>query len=148
MDKYFNSNVLLQNTLLPYLCEAEPLKLINKLFNKLNYEKYLTYTQPHGIRKTYYSNNKNIKSIENYRNGELNGLYQKFYKSGKLYIKEYYKDDVEDGLYEKYYENGKLNQRCYCKDGYYDGLFESWNQDGELIQQKTYKDGLLIRFLL
>jgi hypothetical protein len=37
---YFENIPLLQNTLVPYFCEPEPLKSINKVFFKLNYEKY------------------------------------------------------------------------------------------------------------
>jgi hypothetical protein len=53
MKKYFNNIVLLQNTLLPYFCNEEPLKLVNKQFYRLNYEKYNTHYQPHGILETY-----------------------------------------------------------------------------------------------
>jgi hypothetical protein len=43
MDKYFGNAELLQNTLLSYFCNEEPLKLVNKKFYGLNYEKYNTH---------------------------------------------------------------------------------------------------------
>jgi antitoxin component YwqK of YwqJK toxin-antitoxin module len=70
MEKYFNNSELLQNTLLLYFCDEKLLKLINKLFYKLNYEKYLIHTQPHGIVETYYENSK-IKERKTYKNGKI-----------------------------------------------------------------------------
>lgn len=61
MEIYFQNTELLQNTLLPYFCVEEPLKSINKLFSELNYEKYNTHLQPHGIIKTYYMQTMTIK---------------------------------------------------------------------------------------
>jgi len=55
---YFENIPLLQNTLLLYFDTENPLNLINKQFRKLNYEKYLTHRQPHGIFKSYYNNGK------------------------------------------------------------------------------------------
>jgi hypothetical protein len=62
MDKYFGSIQLLQNTLLPYFCDGEPLKSINKKFYKLNYEKYNTHLQPHGVIESYDKETKTIES--------------------------------------------------------------------------------------
>jgi len=73
-DQYFNSTDLLQNTLLPYFCDEESLKLVNKIFYGLNYEKYNTHLKPHGIVKTYYSDNKKTFDTKTYKNGKLNGL--------------------------------------------------------------------------
>jgi len=39
-NKYFENLPLLQSTLLAYFCDEESLKLVNKVFYKLNYEKY------------------------------------------------------------------------------------------------------------
>lgn len=74
MEKYFNNTQLLQNTLLPYFHHPYPLKLLNKKFNTLNYEKYNTNLQPHGILETYNPKTKLILERETYKNGILNGL--------------------------------------------------------------------------
>jgi len=83
MEKYFNDILILQNTLLPYFCEAEPLKYLNKQFLKLNYEKYNTYIQPHGIVETCDLKTKMMRDSKTYKNGKLHGL------------QEYYDDDMQ-----------------------------------------------------
>ena len=40
---YFENIQLLQNTLLKYFSDEYPLKLLNKKFSTLNYEKYNTH---------------------------------------------------------------------------------------------------------
>jgi hypothetical protein len=62
MEKYFGNVQLLQSTLLPYFCNEQPLKLVNKQFYRLNYEKYNTHYQPHGILEIYYLETQTIKS--------------------------------------------------------------------------------------
>jgi hypothetical protein len=74
MEKYFENLLLLQNTLLSYFNTPEHLKLLNKTFHKFNYEKYLTYVQPHGIVETYYMKIKTTKERKIYKNGKLDGL--------------------------------------------------------------------------
>jgi hypothetical protein len=70
MDKYFNDIPLLQNTLLPYFCDQYPLVCINKKFKTLNYAKYNTLLQPHGIVEIYYNGTKIIEEKITYKNGK------------------------------------------------------------------------------
>ena len=44
----------------------------------------------------------------NYKNGELDGEYKKWYKDGQLAIDANYKNDKLDGEYKEWYENGQL----------------------------------------
>ena len=71
---YFNNTQLLQSTLLPYFDSPYPLIILNKQFSKLNYEKYNTPLQPHGILETYYIETKTIYTSKTYRNSVLNGI--------------------------------------------------------------------------
>jgi antitoxin component YwqK of YwqJK toxin-antitoxin module len=164
MVKYFNNRVLLENTLLPYFCNTESLNLINRLFSKLNYEKYLTYLQPHGIVETYCPNTKFIiqrvnyingemdglseewfdndkLSIKcNYKNGKLDGLFEEWYENGQLWIRQSFKNNNLEGLSEVWYDNGQLDYKANYKNGNYDGLFEEWYDDGKLYIKCIYKD--------
>jgi len=166
---YFENKELIQNTLLPYFCEAEPLKLINKKFNELNYEKYNTHIQPHGIVQTYFSDckNDNLSEQKTYRNGKLNGIYEIWRSSSRLYKRKNYKNGKEHGLEKTWYTNGqlwsmynfkygKLHGSCESyhsngqlllkynyKNGKLDGLYEQWNENGVLRIQETYKKGQL-----
>jgi len=120
---YFTNVQLLQSTLLPYFCEEEPLNLINKQFNKLNYEKYNTRLQPHGIVKTYHDYTKALFENITYKNGKKNGLYQMFYTNGSLVVNGYYKDDEFDGLWEEWYIDSIYRSKIYYKNGNRSVLF-------------------------
>ena len=85
MNKYFENVILLQNTLLPYFCDEILLKTVNKVFSKLNYEKFLTHLQPHGIMESYYPETKIIDKRITYKNGFQDGLSEKYHINGKLH---------------------------------------------------------------
>jgi len=169
MDKYFINTVLLQNTLLPYFCEEEPLKFINKLFYKLNYEKYNTHLQPHGFkikdsgavnRKINYKNGKRHGLSEdrwieldtyvkcNYKNDNRDGLYKEYLIHNNMLLKKCnYKNDELDGIYEVWFRNGQLYERSNYKNGKLDGLFELWNHSGELTETRNYKNNKLVNLI-
>jgi len=86
MEKYFKNSQLLQNTLLPYFCDEIPLKSTNKLFYRLNYEKYNTYIQPHGIIETYDIKTKMIRDQRTYKNGKLHGFQQCYNDDMQMYM--------------------------------------------------------------
>jgi len=116
-NSYFQNTHLLHNTLLPYFCNEIPLKLINKLFFRLNYERYNTHIQPHGIVETYYKDTKTSEKRITYKNGVFNGLY------------------------EEWYPNGQLEKRWHYKNGILDGLCEHWYRDERLIERINYRNG-------
>jgi len=164
---YFENMSLLQNTLLTYFNTSEPLKNINKQFHQLEYEKYNTHMQPHGIVETYYPETKTIQKRETYKNGILNGLYESWYDNGELELEANYKNGELNGLYElwwsngqlyrnynykngglngiqiEYYPNGKLELEANYKNGEADGLYQEWYDDGQQIIKCWYKDGKL-----
>ncbi len=103
---YFENSSLLENTLLSYFCEEYPLKLLNKKFNSLNYEKYNTYIKLHGIIETYHPKTKILIKEESYKNGKLDGLYQEWYNNCILKSRSNYKNNKLDGLCEEWQDNG------------------------------------------
>jgi antitoxin component YwqK of YwqJK toxin-antitoxin module len=136
METYFNDTFLLQNTLLQYFCEPDSLKSVNMKFSKLNYEKYLTYIQPHGTKETYFLETKIIKRRINYKNGKKDGLYEEWYPDGKLETRYSYKNEKMDGLYEYWYMDGKLWIKCNYKNGEHKGLYQLWSMYGDLMENK------------
>ncbi len=68
---YFENIQLLQNTLLKYFSDEYPFKLLNKKFSTLNYEKYNTHYQLHGIIETYYIDTKTLQKRVTYKNGKF-----------------------------------------------------------------------------
>jgi antitoxin component YwqK of YwqJK toxin-antitoxin module len=141
MDKYFKNKELIQNTLLPYFCDETTLRGVNKLFSKLDYEKYNTHIQPHGIIETYYKNTKLLKLRETYKNGKKNGLWESFCENGQLHTKRNFINGIKYGLSEEWYENGQLNSRCIYKNGNFHGYFETWHYDGKSNYTCSFDNG-------
>ncbi len=100
--QYFSNTQLLQNTLLPYFQDSYPLILLNKQFQKLNYEKYNTHIQPHGTVITYFPKTSKIREKITYRNGKRHGVFKDYYLVGKLFARGNYKNDKRDGSYQEY----------------------------------------------
>ncbi len=175
MDKYFNDIFLLQNTLLPYFYDQYPLISLNRKFYKLDYEKYNTHLQPHGTVTIYYpmiiathteQKGKIIDEMKNYKNGLLDGLYEKYYRDATLCKKYSYKNGLLDGLYQHWDTNNELHLECTYKNelldglyqqykynklsikrnyknGFKNGLSEQWYPDGRLWKKNNYKNDLL-----
>ncbi len=137
---YFNDILLLQNTLLPYFCNEYPLISLNKGFSKLNYEKYNTHIQPHGIVNTHDPEDKTPVRY-NCRNGNFHGVFESWHdtegSNGQLHIRKNYFNDKLNGLYETWYNNGRLHEKCNYKNDELDGLCEDWYNNGQ-IEQKCY----------
>jgi hypothetical protein len=124
MDKYFKNSELLQNTLLSYFYDEEPLKSVNKLFSNLNYEKYNTHIKPHGIVEIYYGKGTLYQKC-NYTNGNLHGLYEEWNYDGQLRFRIHYKNEKLDGLYEEYLDNGQIYKRDNYAHGELNGLYKT-----------------------
>ena len=52
-----------------------------------------------------------------------------------------FKDGLLNGLFERYYENNQLMEVSNYKDGKEDGISEAYNQKGQLENKTNYKDG-------
>jgi len=141
---YFENIPLLQNTLLSYFCEEEPLKFINKKFCSLNYEKYNTHLQPHGPLETYYKDTKTLQKRETYYNGALHGSYQKWYPNNQLDTKYSFKKGKLQGLHEQWYDNGNLAMQCNYTNGNLEGSHTCWYEDGKIWGKCKYKNGELV----
>jgi antitoxin component YwqK of YwqJK toxin-antitoxin module len=142
-NKYFEDTPLLQNTLLTYFNTAEPLKNINKKFQNLEYEKYNTYYQPHGIIETYYPETKTIQKRETYKNGKRDGLYEKWWENGQLFRRTFYKNGEENGLYQQWYDNGQLWIQGEFKNDKREGVWKEWFENGQLELLEKWENGLL-----
>ncbi len=143
MNIYFNNVDLLQNTLLSYFYEEYQLISLNKKFSELNYEKYNTHIQPHGILESYNLNTKLLYDKANYKNSMKNGLYEMWYSNGNLAVRYNYKNGKLHGLSESNSFDGNPDQRYNYKNGKLDGVYEIWNENGILRGKFMYKNGKL-----
>jgi antitoxin component YwqK of YwqJK toxin-antitoxin module len=74
-----------------------------------------THILPHGIFETYYHKTKTIEFRKTYKNGIINGLFEHWYSSGKLYKKYNYKNGELNGLQIEYHLNCKLTKKQIIK---------------------------------
>lgn len=84
-------------------------------------------------------------SIENFKNGRLNGLSTYFNSSGDKQERVYFKDGLRNGMYKYYYANRTIKILTNYKDGLLDGKLDVYYPDGSLVGRMTYKGGKLLR---
>ena len=104
--------------------------------------------------------NGQVKSIENFKNGKLNGEFKEFFENGSLFqvgtfkngdmknIKVFYENGNlkfeqnlknRKGKYRGYYPNGKLEVEGEVFQGDEIGLWKYYNEEGNLLKTE-YKN--------
>lgn len=76
-----------------------------------------------------------------YKNGLLNGLFQRYYRTGMPYIKSHYKNGVLDGMMTLYYNNGQKESEAMMKNNKKNGVFNAWYEEGTKRKIAFYKEG-------
>jgi antitoxin component YwqK of YwqJK toxin-antitoxin module len=102
-------------------------KVVNKLFE--------------GPWKYYHQASKTMMTIENYKNGKLEGLRSVFYTSGKIAEETNYKNNFKEGIYKKYSENGIVLEESVFKNNEYNGLAIFKDTDGNVVSQGQFVNG-------
>jgi antitoxin component YwqK of YwqJK toxin-antitoxin module len=92
---------------------------------------------PHGKWLTFYPNG-NIKSIENWKEGTLNGKFVLYDEEGKKLLECNYKDGIDHGRYQLYYPNGKLQMEGQFEEGVVTGKWATYSKRGEKIGETKY----------
>ncbi|MDR0941143.1 MAG: hypothetical protein LBM68_02830, partial [Bacteroidales bacterium] len=85
----------------------------------------------------------------NYIDGELDGYYVKYYRSGNVSSEGYYAADTKIGEWKEYLDNGVMSKISYY-DSY--GELQGWETEytveGKLKRQKYYVGGQLQKYVL
>lgn len=102
-------------------------KVVNKLFE--------------GPWKYYHQASKTVMTIENWKNGKLEGLRSVFYPSGKIAEETNYKNSLKDGAYKKYSENGMVLEESIFKDNEYNGLAIFRDPEGNVVSKGQFVNG-------
>ncbi len=76
-------------------------------------------------------------------NTVFDGAFIAYYPSGKVWIKQFFKEGKNDGEYTEYYESGLMKQHEFYKDGLLDGVKTVFEEDGKTCTQWEYKNGVL-----
>jgi antitoxin component YwqK of YwqJK toxin-antitoxin module len=96
-----------------------------------------------GTWKHYYDDDGQVRLIQNYKDGELHGVEERYSENGQLDTRKVYNIGQYDGLYEMYHENGKLSKKMFHINGVETGVWEYYDIDGLLEYTESYKDGKL-----
>ncbi len=114
------------------------------------------------VRKVFFFENGQLKSLGGYKNGVMEGRYVEFQEDGDTLTKAYfrkgklngslveyypnggiqrimtYEDNVPSGLLLKLYDNGAAEMVGNQKNGKLHGDFEFYNKSGELTEIRKY----------
>ena len=102
-------------------------KVINKLFD--------------GEWKYYHKASKAIMTVENYKNGKLEGLRSVYYPNGKIAEETTYKNNVKDGVYKNYSENGIVLEESIYKNNEFNGLAVFKDPKGNIVSKGEFLNG-------
>jgi antitoxin component YwqK of YwqJK toxin-antitoxin module len=94
-----------------------------------------------GQWKYYHKESKDIMTIENYKNGKLEGLRSVFYLNGKIAEEMNYKNNLKDGMYKKYAENGIVLEESIYKNNEFNGLAIFRDPDGNVVSKGQFING-------
>ena len=98
----------------------------------------------HGIIKEWHYESGELKSEEMYKDGELDGITQKWYISGELQSEETYSDGELNGLLRIWYRSGQLMFERIYKNGNTNGVSRTWHESGVMSSERMHSNGYLI----
>jgi len=102
-------------------------KVVNKLFE--------------GEWKYYHQASTTVMTIENYKNGKLEGVRSVFFPSGKIAEETNYKLGLKNGISKKYSEKGIVLEEATFKNNQYDGITIFKDVDGNLVSKGKFTNG-------
>ncbi len=111
----------------------------NQKGNKVS-EGLLMNKLPQGEWKYYHFESDQLMSLENYKQGKLNGIKKVFYKDGSLAEVSNYLNGKIDGVYKKYAENETLLEEINYKKGKLDGPALYYDGKGNINVKGQYKN--------
>ena len=94
------------------------------------------------VEKEYYPNGQ-LKSVLNYKKGQLEGIALYYYENGALKERVNYRKGKRERTGTTYYESGKLKEEITYENGVKVNV-KLYGEDGELISESVYKEGKLV----
>ncbi|HLF53017.1 MAG TPA: hypothetical protein VI621_12035 [Flavobacterium sp.] len=102
-------------------------KVVNKLYE--------------GQWKYYHKASKTLMTLENYKNGKLEGVRKVYFPNGKIAEETSYKNNVKEGIYKKYTEKGIVLEDSFYKKGEFHGQAIYKDPEGNVVAKGLYKEG-------
>jgi antitoxin component YwqK of YwqJK toxin-antitoxin module len=85
--------------------------------------------------------NGNIKKLQTWKDGKINGKCYSWYLNGRTKEMYTYKNDILNGKYITWYENGKKQTEGYYYNKYLAGRCLHWHENGNLEELLLSDDG-------
>ncbi len=80
-------------------------------------------------------------TLENYKNGKLDGVRTVYYPSGKIVDETIYKNGLKQGVYKKYSEKGIVLENSFFKNGEYEGEAVYKDPNDLVVAKGKFKNG-------
>ncbi len=94
-----------------------------------------------GPWKYYHKGSQTVMTIENYKNGKLEGLRSVFFPNGKIAEETNYKNNLKEGIYKKYSENGIVLEESNYKNNEFSGLAVFKDPNGNVVSSGKFVNG-------
>ncbi|MDA6070564.1 hypothetical protein NJT12_13130 [Flavobacterium sp. AC] len=94
-----------------------------------------------GEWKYYHKASKVLMTLENYKNGTLQGVKTVYYPNAKIAEEMNYVNGLKDGIYKKYGQNGTLLEQTTYKNNEYNGDAVFYDADGVVASKGKFVNG-------
>jgi len=94
-----------------------------------------------GEWKYYHKASKVLMTLENYKNGKLQGLRTVYYPNSKIAEETNYVNGSKEGIYKKYGQNGTLLEQTTYKNNEYNGEAVFYDADGVVASKGKFVNG-------
>ncbi|MTH14246.1 hypothetical protein [Flavobacterium sp. LC2016-01] len=94
-----------------------------------------------GEWKYYHKASKVIMTLENYKNGKLEGTRSVYYPDAKIAEEMIYKNGSREGIYKKYGQNAILLEQSTYRDNVYNGDAVFYDSDGVMASKGKFLNG-------
>jgi len=99
--------------------------------------------QLEGVIESYYESGK-LYGTRHYTNGLKVGRHTYLHPNGKLELEHTFTNDTLDGLYQRFYPDGSIQESFNYVNGKENGVYKYFYQNGQLWIEKEYNMGLLM----
>jgi antitoxin component YwqK of YwqJK toxin-antitoxin module len=91
-----------------------------------------------GVWNYYHKSSTQLMTVENYKNGKLEGSRKVYFLSGAVTEEATYRNGLRDGIYKVYLENGIVAEEINFKNGQYDGSAEFRDGSGKTVSRGNF----------
>lgn len=91
-----------------------------------------------GVWNYYHKGSKQLMTVENYKNGKLEGTRTVYFPSGAIAEEAMYKNGQREGIYKVYLENGVITEESHFVKNQYEGEAIFRDPYGEIVSKGNF----------